>query len=398
MTTPYVTLQINGPDKGGVFSKFCGYLAKHHINILDIAQNVLRGYLSITFLLDIHDGSLNRDRLELDLKRIGRESDVVVSMYDYEEGQRPKIRNLYVFSMMGEDRLGILASLSSILASHRVNIETINLQVRNNWIYNQLILDLSDDTNVEELRSDLRHSCEKFQLSMVLQKESIYRKNKKLIAFDMDSTLVQGETIVEIARHVDKAEEMEKATIYAMENNVDFSQSLKNRAKLLSGIPLSALIEIADDLDITPGAEELIHHLKQMGWKIAIISSGFSIFTELLKEKLDIDFAFGNKLEVIDGKLTGEVVGEIIDGKGKWDIITELANQLGITPDEVVTVGDGSNDILMLKHSGLGIGLNSKEIASEVADGRVTVNDVSMILLMLGLSDTEIDEIIRKNR
>jgi len=392
----YITLQVNGPDRAGIFSDLCRYLSDHQVNILDVAQNVLRGYLSITFLLDIAEASLNRDRLELDLKRLCRQFGVNANVYDYIEGQRPRIKNLYIFAMMGNDQKGILAAISEILASYNVNIETINLQVHNNWIYNQLFLDLSNTANIEELRNDLRLSCEQFNLSMVLQQETIYRKNKKLIAFDMDSTLVQGETIVEIAKHANKEEEMNEATTYAMEHDVDFEDSLRERAKLLKGIAISTIYDIADDLDITPGAEELIHHLKQMGWKIAVISSGFSIFTEAIKEKLGLDYAFGNKLEILEGKLTGKVIGEIIDGPGKWEIVTELAEQLEITPEEVVTVGDGSNDIFMLERSGLGIGLNSKEIASEVADGRVTVNDVSMILLMLGLSDTEIDQIIRE--
>lgn len=396
MQEEYITLQVNGPDRAGIFSDLCRYLSDHQVNILDVAQNVLRGYLSITFLLDIAEASLNRDRLELDLKRLCRQFGVNANVYDYIEGQRPRIKNLYIFAMMGNDQKGILAAISEILASYNVNIETINLQVHNNWIYNQLFLDLSNTANIEELRNDLRLSCEQFNLSMVLQQETIYRKNKKLIAFDMDSTLVQGETIVEIAKHANKEEEMNEATTYAMEHDVDFEDSLRERAKLLKGIAISTIYDIADDLDITPGAEELIHHLKQMGWKIAVISSGFSIFTEAIKEKLGLDYAFGNKLEILEGKLTGKVIGEIIDGPGKWEIVTELAEQLEITPEEVVTVGDGSNDIFMLERSGLGIGLNSKEIASEVADGRVTVNDVSMILLMLGLSDTEIDQIIRE--
>jgi phosphoserine phosphatase len=391
-----VTLQVNGPDKAGVFAQLCQYLADTQINILDIAQNVLRGYLSITFLLDIEQASSNRDRLELDLNRLCRELGLTAKLYDYEQGQRPKIKDLYVFSMMGMDRKGILARITAILADHRANIDTINLQVRNNWIYNQLILDLGNTPDVEKLRNELRVACEELNLSVVLQQEAIYRKNKKLIAFDMDSTLVKGETIVEIAKHVDMGEEMEQATNYAMENNVDFSKSLRDRAKLIAGIDETTLHEVANNLEITPGAEELIHHLKMMGWKIAIISSGFSVFTEVVKKQLGLDYAFGNKLEIVNGKVTGNVIGDIIDGPGKWDIVTELANQLDITAEEVVTVGDGSNDIFMLEKSGLGIGLNSKEIASEVADGRVTENDVSMILLMLGLSDTEIDRILRE--
>lgn len=212
----------------------------------------------------------------------------------------------------------------------------------------------------------------------------------------MDSTLIVGETIVEIAKRVNKEDEMNQATEYAMNSEIDFESSLRERAKMLEGISEDTLREIAKNLKISQGIEELIHHLKGMGYRIALISSGFSLFTDQMKNKLDLDYSFGNTLEIINGYATGKIIGDIIDGKGKWDIVKDIAHDLNISMDEVVTVGDGSNDREMLQNSGLGIGFNSKEIASEVADGRIADQDAYLIMLMLGLSDTEIEEIINQ--
>ncbi|MDH5401790.1 MAG: phosphoserine phosphatase SerB [Candidatus Heimdallarchaeota archaeon] len=390
-------LQINGGDKPGLFTQICSYLFDLNINILDISQNVMRGYLSITFLLDVTQAVVNKDRLDLGIQKLCKSINLNGSLYNYEEGSRSKIRNLYVFTIMGENISGILAKISNILNLHKVNIDTIKTQVRGGWVYNQFILDLTNTPDIKAMRNQLRFQCDELNLSMVLQYEKTYRKNKRLIAFDMDSTLVKGETIVKIAERVNKFKEMEEKTNLAMSTNIDFETSLRQRAQLIKGIKIEVLHEIANDLEITAGAEELIHHLKDMGWKIALISSGFSIFTDVVKERLGIDYSFGNTLEIIDGLATGNVLGTIIDGKGKWDILTDLIDNLNITSDEVVTVGDGSNDMVMLQQSGLGIGLNSKEIASEVADGKVKETDVSNILLMLGLSDSEIESIIHKS-
>ena len=296
---------------------------------------------------------------------------------------------------MGPDRPGILYQLSEILSDYNANIDTIKILTRSNWNYTQLILDLQQVEDIKTLRNALRKSCEEMGLSVSLQHESLYYKNKKLIAFDMDSTLVKGETIVEIARKINKQEEMARLTEKAMSTDQDFSTSLRERVKLLEGVSEKTLLEIAENLEIASGAEELIQNLKTMDWKIALISSGFSYFTDAIKKKLDLDYSFGNTLEIKNGVATGKVIGSIIDGEGKWKIIEDLMADLGITREQVVTVGDGSNDRIMLQNSGLGIGFNSKEIASSVSDGRIQQSDAKMILLLLGLSQTEIDNILK---
>ncbi len=388
-------LQINGPDRPRLFTRFCKYLYDQNVNIRDVSQTVMRGFLGITFLLDIEESLINRDRLELGLKKLARELDLNAKMFDYKKGSRSRIRDLYIFSSMGPDHPGILYRISEILSDYNANIDTIKILTRSNWNYTQLILDLQRVEDIKALRNALRKVCEELGLSVSLQHESLYYKNKKLIAFDMDSTLVKGETIVEIAKKINKQEEMARLTEIAMSPDQDFATSLKQRVKLLEGVSEKTLLEIAENLEIASGAEELIQSLKQMDWKIALISSGFSYYTDAIKRKLDLDYSFGNTLEIKNGVCTGNVVGSIIDAEGKWRIIEDLMADLGITREQVVTVGDGSNDRIMLQNSGLGIGFNSKEIASSVSDGRVQQNDAKMILLLLGLSQTEIDNILK---
>ena len=393
--TNLCVLQINGPDRPRLFTRFCKYLFEQNVNIRDVSQTVMRGFLGITFLLDISESLINRDRLDLGLKKLARELDLSAKIFDYKKGSRSRIRDLYIFSSMGPDRPGILYRLSEILSEFNANIDTIKILTRSNWNYTQLILDLQRVEDIKDLRNALRKVCEEMGLSVSLQHESLYYKNKKLIAFDMDSTLVKGETIVEIAKKINKQEEMARLTELAMSSDQDFSTSLKERVKLLAGVSEKTLLEIAENLEIASGAEELIQSLKQMDWKIALISSGFSYFTDAIKHKLDLDYSFGNTLEIKNGVCTGKVLGSIIDGEGKWKIIEDLMADLGITREQVVTVGDGSNDRIMLQNSGLGIGFNSKEIASSVSDGRIQQSDAKMILLLLGLSQTEIDNILK---
>jgi len=386
-----IAIQINGPDEPGIFTQLCTFFAERKVNIEDVSQSVLQGYLSITFILEISQSTMNVDRLSLELKKLCRSLTVSASVFPYKEGYRPAKKKLYIFTMMGGDQPGILSRISENLTRNRANIETIKLRSREGWIFTQLVLDLSSVDDIEVMRNELREICEEMELSMSLQSERVYRVNKKLIVFDMDSTLVTGETIVDIAARIGKDQEMHDATEQAMASDMDFSHSLRERSLLLAGVEEQLLMDVAEELQITPGADMLVKKLQDEGYKIALISSGFSYFTDVVKRKLGLDYSFGNTLEIKNGKVTGEVVGEIIDGEGKWEIIKDLCEDLGISRQEVVTIGDGSNDRVMLHRSGLGIGLNSKEIASRVADGKVSLKDIEMILLLLGLSETDID-------
>jgi phosphoserine phosphatase len=175
----------------------------------------------------------------------------------------------------------------------------------------------------------------------------------------------------------------------AMNGEMDFKESLRQRVRLLKGTPASTLQEIASDLQLTPGSEELIHHLKHVGYKIALISGGFTYFTDVLKEQLGFDYAFANELEIADGVLTGEIKGEIIDAEAKGRIIFRLAEMENISPDSIVAVGDGANDCLMIKNAGLGVAFNAKAILKKVSDGTLSRENLLGLLNVLGLAERE---------
>jgi phosphoserine phosphatase len=207
----------------------------------------------------------------------------------------------------------------------------------------------------------------------------------------MDMTIVDFEIINKLASFVGVDEEVKSITERAMLGEMDFEQSLRQRVSLLKGTPVHTLEEIARDLQLTPGSEELIHHLKQMGYKIALISGGFTYFTDVLKERLDFDYAFANQLEIKDGVLTGEIQGEIIDAKAKGRIVNYLAKLENIRPDNIVAVGDGANDCLMIQNAGLGVAFNAKEILKRVSDGSISRENLLGLLNVLGIADKEKD-------
>jgi phosphoserine phosphatase len=245
------------------------------------------------------------------------------------------------------------------------------------------------DCSADDCRSQLKKECEGLGLDVVIQDLGRSRKEKRLIVFDMDMTIVDFEIINRLASFAGVDEQVKAITDRAMNGEMDFKESLRQRVRLLKGMPLSTLQEIAADLQLTPGSEELIHHLKQVGYKIALISGGFTYFTDVLKERLGFDYAFANDLEIEDGVLTGEIKGEIIDAEAKGRIIYDLAEREKISPDNIVAVGDGANDCLMIKNAGLGVAFNAKEVLKKVSDGSLSRENLLGLLNVLGLAEKE---------
>ncbi|MDX1611819.1 MAG: phosphoserine phosphatase SerB, partial [Candidatus Thermoplasmatota archaeon] len=214
----------------------------------------------------------------------------------------------------------------------------------------------------------------------------------------MDSTLIQGEVINELAKAAGAEEEVEALTRRAMEGELDFREALRERVKKLEGLSVDQLEAVADSMELTPGASDLVRVLKQMGFKVALISGGFTFFTDRLQEQLGLDYAYANRLVVEDGKLTGEVEGEIIDSARKGELVEELAKTEGIPLDEVVAIGDGANDQIMLKNAGLGIAFNAKEVLRKQADGQITKENIAGLLYCLGASDLELTRFTNEER
>jgi phosphoserine phosphatase len=263
----------------------------------------------------------------------------------------------------------------------------------------EILIDLSEFKNyIEEFRNKLNKVCRNVGQDVILQTESVFSRPKRLIVFDVDGTLIDAEIIDEMAKVAGVDEKVKQITSRAMNGDLDFKEALHERVKLLKGLPIELFNNIAENIEIKPATKELINSLKTLGFKIALISGGFSYFVEKLKEKLEIDYAYANKLVIKNGKLTGEIEKPIIDAKFKAKLIEKIAAKENFLIEEIVAVGDGANDRFMLKNSGLGIALYPKKILQSVADGIITKENLLGILYCLGAPEGKLSETILLNK
>jgi phosphoserine phosphatase len=300
-----------------------------------------------------------------------------------------EMKRPYVLTLLGPDRAGVVAAFSSTLAKHHCNIERIKMIARGEFFAMEMWIDLRE-ANFSLLRQDLTTVAKKIGMDIIAQPEHVFKKRKKVIVFDMDSTIVDGEIIDEMARLAGVGKRVATITEKGMRGEIDFSESLQARVSLLKGLEIKNLESIAKTVKLTRGSEELIAALKEMGFKVALISGGFSFFTDVLKKRLGFDYAFGNELEIKEGRLTGRIKGRIIDARRKAEVLDQICCKEGITRDEVVAVGDGSNDRIMVANAGLGIAFNAKEMLKKVADGAITKDHMKGVLYCLGISDLDL--------
>jgi len=378
-----IALSVYGMDKPGIVYGISEVLANNNVNIVDIEQTVLQGLFVMFIVGDIEKCSVSLDKLEEQLRERGKKIGVEVHVAPFTRQETPK-KELHVITVLGKDRVGIVRDITKILYEHGINIEKTSLTARDNLISIEFLIDLRG-TNLEEVKKQLKEEVESFGLDIVIQPYSVFKRDKRLIVFDMDSTIVDAEIIDEIARAAGVGEEVKKITQMAMNGEMNFDEALRERVKLLKGLPVKVLEKIYNEIKLTPGAKELIHSLKEAGYKTALISGGFTYFTDKIKKELGFDYAFGNELEIEDGKLTGRIKGRIINAEEKARIIEELARKEGISKENVVAVGDGANDRIMLKNAGLGIAFNAKEALKEIADGMLSKDNLIGLASVLKL-------------
>jgi phosphoserine phosphatase len=239
---------------------------------------------------------------------------------------------------------------------------------------------------------------EKYGVDIAVQEETYFRRNRRLIVLDADMTFLQCEVIDELGRLAGVGGEMAKITHQAMNGEMDFKSSLLKRVKLLKGLPQERLHKLSNSLPLTPGAETLVNTLKYLGYKIALVSGGFQFFIDKIKDDYSLDYGFANRLEIKNGRVSGELVGQIIDAEAKEKILISLAEKNGLSLRQVVAVGDGANDIKMLARAGLGIAFNAKPIVQRQARASINQSDLKLILYFLGINGNdlkELDEMVR---
>lgn len=390
MTGDLWVISILGRDRPGLIRDILQEAAEGKVNIVDMDQRVMQGIFVMSVVADFSGALVSPRDLESWFKENSSCLGIEFGFLPMEQyrGRRRSKKSLYVVTILAKDRVGIIRDVAAVAADRNINIERASVTARGELISIEFLMDFTD-CDAHSCKDDLKRECGRLGLDVVIQELGRSLKEKKLIVFDMDMTVVDFEIINKLASFVGVDEEVKSITEKAMNGEMDFQESLRQRVRLLKGTPISTLEQIASDLQLTPGSEELIHHLKELGYKIALISGGFTYFTDVLKERLGFDYTFANELEIRDGVLTGEIKGDIIDAEAKGRIIYYLAELEKISPDNIVAVGDGANDCLMIKNAGLGVAFNAKEILKKVSDGSLSRDNLLGLLNVLGIAENK---------
>jgi len=385
----FVLVTVSGPDRPGITAAFSRILVENQVEIVDIEQASLQDFLGLSFLLDMSGAKQSKDGVLKDLLYEASRLGLTLNfrLYSEREVRARNSKNLFVLTYFGNTRA--LAELSRILGEENANIEMITNLTRHCASCVELTINVNGVQNLSRLKERVIASSHQLNIDLALQKMEAYRKNKRLVFFDMDSTLVDMEMINEMAQRAGVFKEVSRITEKAMRGDIDFEESLTQRFALLKGLRVEELEKIRNEMKLSEGAEDLVSTLKKLGFRVGLVSGGFDYFSDFLKEKLELDFSYANQLEIKNGSLTGKVLGRIVDNTYKAKIVNMVSEEEGVLLDQTVAIGDGANDVLMLGQAGLGIAYNAKERlerAASISLGRARLRN---ILYILGISEEE---------
>jgi len=385
----YVMVTVSGPDQPGITAMFSRILVENHVEIVDIEQASLQDFLGLSFLLDMSGAKQSKDGVLKDLLFEASRLHLTLNfrLFSEKELKARNDKNLFVLTYFGDTRA--LAEISNILAEENANIEMISNLTRHCASCVELTIDVNGVKNLGHLKERVIAKSHELNIDLALQKMEAYRKNKRLVFFDMDSTLVDMEIIDEMAQRAGVFKEVSRITEKAMRGDIDFEESLTQRVALLKGLRVEELEKIRNDMKLSEGAKDLVDTLKRLGFKLGLVSGGFDYFSDFLREKLGLDFSYANQLEIKSGILTGKVLGKIVDNTYKAKIVNMVSNEEGVLLDQTVAIGDGANDVLMLGQAGLGIAYNAKERLERAANMSLGRTRLKNILYILGISDEE---------
>lgn len=399
-----ILLNINGTDRLGVTAKLTEILAQNNANILDIGQADIHNNLSLGILIQCDASTSGEILKELLFKSYELGVNIrfkPISPEDYSKWVSMQGRNRYIVTILGRKLTAKqIAGVSRIIAEQDMNIDDIKrLTGRIPLDENERTPKASVEFSVrgtpkdkEKMKADFLKLATELQVDISFQEDSMYRRMRRLICFDMDSTLIETEVIDELAIRADVGDEVKAITESAMRGEIDFTESFRRRCALLKGLDVSVMQEIAENLPITEGADRLMRVLKKVGFKIAILSGGFTYFGNYLKQKFGIDYVYANELEVIDGKLTGRYLGEVVDGKRKAELLRLIAQVENVDIRQTVAVGDGANDLPMISIAGLGIAFHAKPKVKATAEQSISTIGLDGILYFLGYKDSYLNE------
>ncbi len=400
-----ILLNVSGEDKPGLTATLTKILADYDVNILDIGQAVIHDVLSLGILFEV-PGKHNSSPILKDLLFKTHELGINVKFdpipeEHYSEWVNSQGRDLFIITLLGRELTSNhISEITTIIYDQGFNIDKIdrlseripvgcedNRKIKRSCI--EFAVRGTPD-NISEMKKKFLEISHEQNIDISFQKDNIYRRNRRLICFDMDSTLIQCEVIVELAKRAGVGEKVAEITEAAMRGEFDFKESFKRRVALLKGLDESVMKEIAESLPITEGAERLIRNLKHLGYKVAILSGGFTYFGNHLKKVLGVDYVFSNELEIKNGKLTGKHVGEIVDGAKKAEYLKTLIEIEKIHPDQSIAVGDGANDLPMINLAGLGVAFHAKPVVKENSEYSISSLGLDGLLYLLGFRDRDV--------
>ena len=399
-----ILININGTDRPGVTAALTEILAKNNAVILDIGQADIHNNLSLGILFQSSEGNSGEILKELLFKSYELDVNIrfnPITEEAYSQWVSMQGKNRYIITILGRKLTAKqIAGVTSIVAEQDMNIDDIKrltgrIPLDENARTPKASVEFSvrgTPKDKEQMKADFMKLSAEQEIDISFQEESMFRRMRRLICFDMDSTLIETEVIDELAIRAGVGNQVKAITEAAMRGEIDFCESFRQRCALLKGLDVSVMQEIAENLPITEGVDRLMRILKKVGFKIAILSGGFTYFGNYLKQKYNIDYVYANELEIENGKLTGRYIGDIVDGKRKAELLRLIAQVENVDIRQTVAVGDGANDLPMISIAGLGIAFHAKPKVKATAKQSISTIGLDGILYFLGYKDSYLDE------
>jgi len=396
--TELVLISVSGTDKPGITSRMASLLAHYDVDVLDVGQSVIHDHLSLGILANLPDTT---DSIREAIAEAAHALDVEVmltpvSRESYANWVGLQGASRFILTLLARRiRASHIAEVSQVIVANGLNIDNITrlsgrVPLEQPDVSDKACVEFSlRGTPTDSFREQLLAMCADLDIDVAVQEDGIYRRTRRLIAFDMDSTLIKTEVIDELAMLAGVGDEVSAITASAMAGDIDFATSLAQRVSLLEGLPVSALSEVAERLPLMEGAVHLFEVLNTLGYKTAILSGGFTYFGEVLQRKLGIDYVFANELEIGEGRLTGRVLPPVVDGARKAELLRSIADREGISLKQTIAVGDGANDLAMLDAAGMGIAFHAKPLVRESAGHAISTLGLDSILYLMGIRDRD---------